>query len=187
MSGAIYGYARVSTDRQETGSDAQRRALEAAGCTKIVIETASGRKSRPRLERLLRRLRAGDVLTVYRFDRISRNVADFYRIGQRIAARGASLRSLAEHFDTGTAYGRAMMGFAAVWAQLEAETISERIRNGLVAARARGKVIGRRRALPPAVEARIRKALASGAEVRVLARLHKVAPATIRRIRQRTA
>lgn len=80
-----------------------------------------------------------------------------------------------------------MMGFAAVWAQLEAETISERIRNGLVAARARGKVIGRRRALPPAVEARIRKALASGAKVRVLARQHKVAPATIRRIRQRTA
>lgn len=185
MAGAIYGYARVSTDRQDTGSDAQRRALMAAGCTRIVEEKASGRKARPRLARLLGRLRPGDILTVYRFDRISRNVADFYAIGQKIAAKGAALRSLAENFDTGTAYGRAMMGFAAVWAQLEAETTSERVRNGLKAARARGRILGRRRALPPDTEAKVIRALANGAKVRALARIHGVSPATIRRVRSR--
>lgn len=185
--GTIYGYARVSTGRQENGRDAQRRALKAAGCTRIVEEQASGRRSRPMLLRLLKLLKPGDILTVYRFDRISRNVADFYAIGQRVAASGAALRSLAENFDTGTAYGRAMMGFAAVWAQLEAETTSERVRNGIIAARARGSVIGRRRALSPETEAEIPAALAGGTKVRELARQLGVAPATIRRARQRAA
>lgn len=181
----IYGYARISTDRQDNGRDAQQRALAAAGCIRIVEERASGRKARPRLLALLRRLRPGDILTVYRLDRINRNVADFYQIGQRIAAKGAALRSLAENFDTGTAHGRAMIGFAAVWAQLEAETTAERVRHGLIAARARGRILGRRRALSPEAEAAIVTALASGALVRALARAHGVAPATIRRIRQR--
>lgn len=187
MAGTIYGYARVSTDRQDTGSEAQRRALEAAGCAEIIEEQASGRKSRPCLDQLLGRLVSGDVITVCRFDRLSRNVADFYAIGQRIAARGAALRSLAENFDTGTAFGRAMMGFVAVFAQLEAETISERVRLGLAAARARGRLPGRRRALPDHVEAAIVDALDQGVHVRELARLHDVSPATIRRIRQRAA
>lgn len=153
MTGTLYGYAQVSTDRQDTSSDAQRQALRAAGCTRIVEEQANGRKARHALLRLLDRLRPGDTLTVYRFDRISRSVADFYAIGQRIAEKGAALRSLAENFDTGTAYGRAMMGLAAVWAQLEAETTSERVRNGLIAARARGSLIGRWRALSVETEA----------------------------------
>ena len=185
MAGTIYGYARVSTDRQDSGSDAQRRQLENAGCTYIIEEQASGRKARPALDQLVARLTSGDVLTVCRFDRVSRNVADFYAIGQQIAARGAALRSLAESFDTGTAFGRAMMGFAAVWAQLEAETISERVRVGLMAARARGRILGRRRTLPPSVEARVMSALCAGAKVRTLAREHKVSATTIRRIKRR--
>lgn len=117
-----YGYVRVSTDRQDSGSDAQRRALEQAGCTEIIEERASGRKVRPMLAKLVDQLAAGDTLTVYRFDRISRSVSDFYAIGEKIAAQGAGLRSVAESFDTATPMGRAMMGFAAIWAELEADT-----------------------------------------------------------------
>ena len=101
---------------------AQRRALESAGCTEIIEEQASGRKARPALAELVEKLGQGDTVTVFRFDRISRSVADFYAIGERIRERGASLRSLAEQFDTSTPMGRAMMGFAAIWAELEAET-----------------------------------------------------------------
>lgn len=187
MGGTIYGYARVSTERQDSGSDAQRRALEAAGCTAIVEEQASGRKARPMLAALVDRLQPGDVLTVYRFDRISRGVADFYAIGERIRAKGASLRSLAEQFDTSTPIGRAMMGFAAIWAELEADTTRERVNNGLQAARARGQLLGRRRAIDSATAVKITRRLDAGEAAKELAREYRVSPKTIRRIREREA
>lgn len=185
LSRTNYGYVRVSTDRQDSGSDAQRRALEAAGCATIIEEQASGRKARPILAALVDGLQPGDVLTVYRFDRISRSVADFYAIGERIRARGASLRSIAEHFDTSTPIGRAMMGFAAIWAELEADTTRERVNNGLKAARARGQVLGRRRAIDGVTAGKIALRLNNGDTVAGLAREYRVSPRTIRRIRTR--
>ena len=179
----IYGYVRVSTDKQETGSDAQRRALEAAGCDTIIEERA--RKARPALAQLVAGLTPADVVTVSRFDRISRNVADFYAIGRSISDRGAGLRSLFEHFDTSTPIGKAMMGFAAVWAELEADTTRERVLNGLRAARQRGVALGRRRSLPIAAEEAIRVSLANGAKASTLALTHGVSRTTINRIRRR--
>ena len=155
----MYGYARVSTDRQDTGSDAQRRALEAAGCTAIIEEQASGRKARPMLAQLV------DQLT----------------------AKGATLRSLAEQFDTSTPIGRAMMGFAAVWAELESDIIRERTTNGIEAARARGQLIGRRTKLSRELEEEIAAAIAAGEEHKPLARKHRVSARTIRRIKARHA
>lgn len=187
MSGTVYGYVRVSTGRQDTGSDAQRRALEAAGCTVIIEEQASGRKNRPALAGLVDQLAPGDVVTVFRFDRISRSVADFYAIGERIRTRGAALRSLAEQFDTSTPIGRAMMGFAAIWAELEADTTRERVTNGLVAARARGQVLGRRRAIDAVTAAKIMRRLEAGEPGKELAREYRVSPRTIRRIRERAS
>lgn len=185
MSGTNYGYVRVSTGRQELGRDAQRRALETAGCAKIIEEQKSGRKARPALAELVDRLEPGDVVTVFRFDRISRSVADFYAIGERIRERGASLRSLAEQFDTSTPMGRAMMGFAAIWAELEAETTRERVNNGLVAAKARGTLLGRRRAIDSVTAAKIKRRLDAGEPGKELAREYRVSPRTIRRIRER--
>lgn len=106
-----YGYARVSTDKQDT--DAQRRALEAAGCSPIVEEQASGRRRRPALAELIDGLQAGDSVTVWKVNRIARSVADFYRATEAITARGAEFRSLSESFDTSTPIGRAMMGMLA--------------------------------------------------------------------------
>ncbi len=124
MAGVNYGYARVSTDRQDSGSDAQRRALEAAGCTVIVEERASGRKARPALFSLVDQLAPSDTIIVTRFDRVSRGVISFYDVGERISAKGASLRSLAEQFDTGTPIGCAMMGFAAIWKRTQSVSAS---------------------------------------------------------------
>ncbi len=185
MTGTVYGYVRVSTGRQDMGRDAQRRALETAGCTEIIEEQASGRKARPALAELVDKLDQGDMVTVFRFDRISRSVADFYAIGERIRERGASLRSLAEQFDTSTPMGRAMMGFAAIWAELEAETTRERVNNGLAAARARGKLLGRRRAIDAMTAAKIKRRLDAGEPGKELAREYRVSPRTIRRIRER--
>lgn len=187
MNGTVYGYVRVSTGRQELGRDAQRRALETAGCAEIIEEQKSGRKARPALVELVDRLAPGDVVTVFRFDRISRSVADFYAIGERIRERGASLRSMAEQFDTSTPMGRAMMGFAAIWAELEVETTRERVNNGLVAAKARGTLLGRRRAIDSVTAAKIKRRLDAGEPGKELAREYRVSPRTIRRIREREA
>lgn len=181
----IYGYVRVSTDKQESGSDAQRRALEAAGCETIIEERASGRKARPALAGLIAQLTPADTITVARFDRISRNVADFYSIGRQISQRGAALRSLFEYFDTSTPIGKAMMGFAAVWAELEADTTRERVLNGLRAARARGVILGRRRTLSPEIEQAIADQMHDGATAKPLAKAYGVSPSTVHRIVKR--
>ena len=177
----IYGYARVSTDKQDT--DVQRRALEAAGCVQVVEEQASGRKARPALSSLLDSLQAGDIVTVYKIDRLSRSAPDFYNIARQMEEKGAHLRSLSDPIDTATPTGRAMLGLLAVFAQLEAETTAERVKHGLAAARARGVPLGRRRKLSKEAQARICQLLAEGVEVKALAREYQVDPSTIRRIR----
>ena len=103
MSSTVFGYVRVSTERQDTGSDAQRHALNAAGCAVVIEEQASGRKARPMLAELVDRLEPGDVLTVVRFARISRSVADFYAIGERIRAVQDVFGKV---FNEGTAFAR---------------------------------------------------------------------------------
>lgn len=176
-----YGYARVSTDKQDT--DAQRQALQAAGCVQVVEEQASGRKARPALSALLDSLQASDVVTVYKIDRLSRSVPDFYSIARQIEHKGAHLRSLSDPIDTSTPAGRAMLGLLAVFAQLEAETTAERVKHGLSAARARGVTLGRRSKLSREAQARVRQLLAEGVEVKALAREYQVDPSTVRRIR----
>jgi DNA invertase Pin-like site-specific DNA recombinase len=177
----MYGYVRVSTDRQETGSDAQRRALRAAGCTRFIEERASGRKNRPVLSALIGSLKPDDTIIVYRFDRISRSARDFLNICDGIRTKGASLRSLMEAFDSNTAWGKAMMTITAAFAELEVDTTRERICNGLKAARDRGVTLGRPRALSPADRMAVVAALAKGYAPERLAKKHGVSLSTIRR------
>src|SRR5499427_1119155 len=141
-------YARVSTNDQETA--AQVAALKAAGCERIFREKASGgRWDRPELHRLLEQLRKGDVLVVWRLDRLSRSLRDVLTIMERIQEAKAGFKSLTESIDTTTAAGRMMMQMVGAFAEFERAMLRDRTRSGLDAARKRGRTGGRRPKLKP--------------------------------------
>ena len=151
----IIGYARVSTEDQSL--DGQLDALKAAGAERIFADKITGTaRIRPELDRLLDQLRQGDVITVTKYDRLARSLRDLLDIVDTIQAHGAGFRSLAEDIDTTTPAGRLVFHVFASIAQFERERISERTKEGLEAARKRGRVGGRPPALTPiqATEAR---------------------------------
>jgi DNA invertase Pin-like site-specific DNA recombinase len=152
----ILGYARVSTEDQSL--DAQIDALRAAGAARIYADRIGGTaRSRPELDRMLDQLRPGDVVVVTKYDRLSRSLKDLLAIVEAVAARGAGFRSLAEDIDTTTPAGRLVFHVFASIAQFERERIAERTREGLAAARARGRIGGRPPALSPAQKAEVRR------------------------------
>jgi len=138
----MIGYARVSTQGQDL--DQQRAALGAAGCVRMFEEKASGAKrDRPELARMLDHLRAGDVVTITRLDRLARSTADLLNIAERIKEAGAGLRSLAEPWaDTTTPAGRMVLTVFAGIADFERSLIVERTSAGRIAAKARGVRFG---------------------------------------------
>ena len=141
-----YGYARVSTSDQDT--TLQREALLKAGVEDVREETGSAVKKRPVLDALLATLKPGDVLVIYKLDRLARSVADFVRILDELRKRGAELfRSLTESMDTSTPGGRMFVQLLAVFAEYEREMIRERCLAGQRAARARGEKWGRPRSM----------------------------------------
>src|SRR5690242_21918999 len=143
----LLGYAPVSkADDQDTA--AQVSALKEAGCTRVYEEKASGgRWDRPELHRLLDHLRAGDVVVVWKLDRLSRSLKDLLHIMEKIGEAGAGFRSLTEHIDTTTPAGRMMMQMVGAFAEFERAMIRERTSAGLAAARAEGRIGGRRKKL----------------------------------------
>lgn len=177
----LIGYARVSTDQQRL--DAQIDSLTRAGAARIFAEQAGGTaRQRPELARLLEHLRPGDVVVVTKYDRLARSLRELLDIVQAIGDRGAGFRALAEEIDTTTPAGRLVFHVFASIAQFERERIAERTREGLEAARRRGRVGGRPPALSPAQKAEVRRM--RDEELRPLAeiaRLFRVSVKTIRR------
>lgn len=143
----VYGYARVSTLEQNTALqlEAFRRAGIAAHC--VVEEKRSSVKERPELDRLLAQLQAGDVLVVYKLDRLARSVAHFVRIFEQLKTKGAGFRSLTEAIETDTPQGRMFLHMLTAFSEFERELIRERCQAGMRAARAAGKTWGTPRAL----------------------------------------
>ena len=146
----MIGYARVSTDDQDLTN--HRAELHAAGCTRIFAEKITGTHAkRPELGRMLDHLRAGDVVTVTRLDRLARSTRDLLDIAEQLQAKGAGLRSLAEPWaDTTTPAGRMVLTVFAGIAEFERSLIIDRTRNGREAAKARGVKFGPRPTLTPA-------------------------------------
>jgi DNA invertase Pin-like site-specific DNA recombinase len=177
----IVGYARVSTEDQNLA--AQLDALTAAGAGRVWSEKISGsRRSRPELERLLDQLRRGDIVVVTKYDRLARALRDLLEIVEAVQAPGAGFRSLAEDIDTTTPAGRLAFHVFASIAQFERERISERTKEGLIAARRRGRVGGRPPALSPERRAEVRRMRdGEGRSIAELARLFRVSPNTVRR------
>jgi DNA invertase Pin-like site-specific DNA recombinase len=142
----LIGYARVSTDDQSLAL--QRDALAAAGCERVFEDRASGaRAERPGLRRALDHLRAGDTLVVWRLDRLGRSLKDLIARADQLRERGVGLRSLTEAIDTSSSGGELVFHMFGALAQFERALIRERTRAGLEAARARGRLGGRRKAL----------------------------------------
>ncbi|ELY6225575.1 recombinase family protein [Cronobacter turicensis] len=129
------GYARVSTDDQHI--DLQRDALQQAGCGVIYEEAASGKNTaRPELEPCRKALRAGDVLVVWRLDRLGRSLSDLVQIVAELEKRGVYFESLTEKIETGSASGKLQFHVFAALAEFERGLICERTQAGLAAARA---------------------------------------------------
>ena len=178
----LIGYARVSTDDQDTA--AQVAALKAAGCERIYREKASGgRWDRPELHRLLDQLRKGDVLVVWKLDRLSRSLRDVLTIMERLGDSGAGFRSLTEAIDTTTPAGRMMMQMVGAFAEFEKAMLRERTKAGLDSAREEGRIGGRRPKLSPQQQSEIRKMVSKGHKTAAdAARLFKIHPATVSRL-----
>lgn len=178
-----YGYVRTST--REQNADLQRKAMHEAGITRILAdEGVSGTlASRQQWDSLLSVIGEGDEVVVWKFDRIGRNTMNVLEAVKMITDKGATFRSLTEKIDTSGPMGQAMLTIMAAFAQLERDTIVERTRAGLDAAKAKGKVGGRPSVIDPKKLATIKKLVASGDHSRAdIARMVGISPATLYRV-----
>lgn len=142
MQTMIYGYARVSTTVQDTNM--QLDALNKAGCIVIFEEKRSGAdRDRPELAKLLASIGPGDVLVVYKLDRLGRSVRHIMEMLDYLKERNCGFKSLTEPFDTTSALGEFFLSVMAAFAQFERSLIRERCASGMAAARARGVRFGR--------------------------------------------
>jgi DNA invertase Pin-like site-specific DNA recombinase len=145
------GYARVST--QDQNLEMQLDALQKAGCEKVFQEKASGIKSdRPQLAAMQQILREGDVIYIYKLDRLGRSLKHLLEMTSDFEKRGIGLVSINDSIDTTTAQGRLIFNIFASLAEFERDLIRERTKSGLDAARARGRKGGRSRGLSKEAE-----------------------------------
>lgn len=140
------GYIRIST--QDQNYNLQEDALNKLGCEMIFKETVSGaKKERPQLKKLLEQIRKGDVVVVYKLDRLGRSLKHLLEIVEILNSKNVALQSLHDNIDTTTPQGRLFFNISASFAEFEKDLIRERTKAGLEAARERGKKGGRRKGL----------------------------------------
>lgn len=177
----LFGYARVSTDDQNL--EGQIDALNAAGAERIFTDKISGAKrTRPQLDQLIDQLRPGDTVIVTKYDRLARSLKDLLELVEVIKSKKAGFRSLGEDIDTTTPAGTLIFHVFASIAQFERERIAERTREGLAAARKRGRVGGRKPALTPEQKEEVRELRdTQGKSLAKIARLYNVSTRTIQR------
>ena len=181
----LIGYARVSSTDQNT--TAQVSALKSAGCELIFREKASGgRWDRPELHKLLGQIRKGDVLVVWKLDRLSRSLRDLLTVMEKLQEAKSGFRSLTEAIDTTTPAGRMMMQMVGSFAEFERAMLKERTMVGLDAARKEGRIGGRPPKLKHQQQKEIIKLVTKGKKTAAeAARLFNVHPATVSRLLQR--
>jgi DNA invertase Pin-like site-specific DNA recombinase len=179
-------FAYVRTSTRDQNADLQRDAIAKVDGIKRVYadEGVSGTlASRPQWDALLDRLEPGDEVVVWKFDRIGRNTINVLEAVQRITDKGATFRSLTEKIDTSGPMGQAMLTVMAAFAQLERDTIVERTRAGLDAAKAKGKIGGRPSVVDAKKLATIKKLVKSGDHSRAdIARMTGISQATLYRV-----
>jgi DNA invertase Pin-like site-specific DNA recombinase len=178
---AIIGYARVSTNDQNP--QLQIDALQEAGATRTFTDHGvSGSKAcRPHLDACLDHLREGDVLTVWKLDRLGRDTRHVLSVIDELMSRGVGFRSITEGLNTEGAMGKAMLTIMAAFAQLERDTMIERTRAGLAAAAANGRKGGRPRKVDDAAATKARNLRDKGIVATDIAKMLGVSRATVYR------
>lgn len=156
INGRIFGYARVSTRDQNL--DMQLDILQQQNCVKIFCEKISGVKKRPELERCLAHLQEGDVLVIYKLDRLARSLSEIVRICSDLERKRIRIRSVKDNIDTTDYMGKFTMHIFAALAEFERNVIMERTREGREAARKRGRIFGRPQGLNLATQQKVKKA-----------------------------
>ncbi|MGY1602379.1 recombinase family protein [Geodermatophilus sp. SYSU D00815] len=182
MRNQLLGYTRVSTRKQTT--DQQVDALVAAGVdpARIYTDVLSGvRSDRPGLRDLLAYAREGDTLVVVAMDRLGRSLSHMVRTVEELQDRGINIKSLREGLDFSTAAGRLQAAIFAALAEYERELIKERAAAAREAAQARGRQVGRPRALSPSQAETARRMREGGFDVTTIAKTLGVSRATVYR------
>src|SRR3954469_21996081 len=159
----LIGYARVSTTEQNL--DLQLDALRKAGCTdaRIFTDKITGTKQeRPGLQEALSHLRPGDILVVWRLDRLARSLTHLIETVNHLASQRLAFRSVTEDIDTSSATGQLVFHIFGALAEFERNLTKERTIAGLVAARARGKTGGRPKRSPEYLKVMTAKKLNEG-------------------------
>lgn len=142
MKNYVFGYARVSRDTQNL--DRQIDALKRHGIDKIYNEKMTGtKKERPELSKLLDRISEGDTIIIESLSRLGRSTKDLIELTELFEQKGVHLVSLKEQIDTSTSTGKLLFTLMSAIAQFERDVIADRTREGLQAARARGRKGGR--------------------------------------------
>ncbi|EHL7935378.1 recombinase family protein [Escherichia coli] len=174
----LIGYVRVSTNDQNTAL--QRNALDSAGCELIYEDKISGKTSdRPGLKRVLKALGEGDTLVVWKLDRLGRSMRHLVVLVEELHERGINFRSLTDSIDTSTPMGRFFFHVMGALAEMERELIVERTRAGLAAARAEGRIGGRRPKYSEAEWAQMGRLIEGGMERKQVAIIYDVGVSTL--------
>jgi DNA invertase Pin-like site-specific DNA recombinase len=177
------GYARVSTYEQNL--DLQLIALRAAGCDEVLTDHGISGASfdRPGLSKLLASVAPGDIVVVWRLDRLGRSLVDLVRLITDLGERDVDFQSLSESIDTSSSGGRLVFHMLAAMAEFERSLISERTRAGMAAAQARGKHVGRQPALTPEQQLEAHGEICKpGADLALIAKQYGVHPRTLARV-----
>ena len=157
----LVGYARVST--QDQNLDLQLSALKKIGCKKFYTDKMSGtRANRPGLQLTLEVMRKGDTLVVWKLDRLGRTVKGLVDLVNKLHQTGVHFKSITDNVDTSTPSGRFFFHIMASLAQMERELVAERTKAGLAAAKAQGRIGGRKRKMTKSKIKSAKKLLASG-------------------------
>lgn len=164
----LIGYARVSTPEQDLTP--QLEALRGAGCDRTFSDKASGAKAnRAGLAEALSHSRAGDVLVVWKLDRLGRTMKGLVDLAAELADRGVGLRSLTDGIDTSGTAGKLVFHILAAMAEMERDLNRERTTAALIIARREGRVGGRKTVMTPKRLAAARQLVASGMSIREIA------------------